>query len=117
MTMLTRSGLKMMDEYRRRAQMRRLLDYDDKMLTDMGLSRGDLEVALQQPITVDAGRAAWEGSRLTLGMDRARVLAPGEARQLAMRVRRPQRDAHAPSGEGLIDRLLRVFSRWVTRGA
>lgn len=38
---------------RRRRRMTRLLDLDDQMLDDIGVSRGDLEVALRLPLSVD----------------------------------------------------------------
>ncbi|MEO0763392.1 MAG: DUF1127 domain-containing protein [Pseudomonadota bacterium] len=75
MTMLTRSGLRMMDEYRRRMALRRLADQDDRMLADMGLTRGEIDAALSLPMSVDARDAAHAGSRLALGLP-ARNTAP-----------------------------------------
>ncbi len=41
-------------QIRRRKKMERLLDLDDQMLDDIGVSRGDLDVALRMPLSVDA---------------------------------------------------------------
>jgi uncharacterized protein YjiS (DUF1127 family) len=63
MTLLTRSALRWIEEHRRRAVMRRLLDHDDRMLSDMGLVRTEVELALQLPMTENARAAASAASR------------------------------------------------------
>jgi uncharacterized protein YjiS (DUF1127 family) len=56
-------------ERRRRAQLRALLDKDDRILADIGLTRTDIEHALAQPITTDSREHAYQFSAKTLAME------------------------------------------------
>ncbi|MGF1622233.1 MAG: DUF1127 domain-containing protein [Rhodomicrobiaceae bacterium] len=53
-TMLTKGALRWMEEHRRRAELRALLKYDDKMLDDIGLVRAEILAALELPVETDA---------------------------------------------------------------
>ncbi len=57
-------------ERTKRRQLRALLKQEDRLLTDMGLTRADVEHALRQPLHVSARDEADRLSRLTLTMDR-----------------------------------------------
>jgi len=57
-TMLTRGALRWMEEHRRRAELRALLKYDDKMLDDIGLVRAEILAALELPTETEAVAAA-----------------------------------------------------------
>lgn len=70
MTMLTRSALRWMEDHRQRAALRRLLDYDDRTLDDLGYVRAEVEAALEPPAGADALKAAVERSRHSLRLDR-----------------------------------------------
>lgn len=52
-----------------RRKLRRLLDYDDHMLDDMGHSRAELKMALNLPLQADARRALrrWRAERRRTG--------------------------------------------------
>lgn len=54
-------------KYRR--SLARLLDYNDHMLADMGLTRGDLYMALDLPLTADVKKALnqWRAERQITG--------------------------------------------------
>ena len=41
-------------QMRRRRRMTRLKDLDDQMLDDIGVTRGELDLALRAPLSVDA---------------------------------------------------------------
>ena len=49
------------EERDRRLRLARLLDYDDRMLDDMGLLRADIEAALQLPLERNAIEACRNG--------------------------------------------------------
>ena len=72
LTMLTRSALRWMEEHRRRAQLRALLEKDDRILDDIGLTRADIVEALGQPLHVDARDHAYLHSARSLAFDRLR---------------------------------------------
>lgn len=69
LTILTRTALRWMEEHRRRAELRRLLEKDNRMLEDIGLTRGDIEDALSQPIQADARDHAYRHSARSLALD------------------------------------------------
>ena len=56
-------------ERRHRAQLRRLLDKDDRILRDIGLVRFDVEAALAAPLGTDARREARRLSAHTFALD------------------------------------------------
>ncbi|MEL6388453.1 MAG: DUF1127 domain-containing protein [Pseudomonadota bacterium] len=82
MTMLTKAGLRWMEEHRKRAQLRRLLDHDDRTLEDIGLTRIEAEIALGLPMGQDAMKAAHAASRRSLSMDRRASVAPAQTRAI-----------------------------------
>ncbi|MDJ0640984.1 MAG: DUF1127 domain-containing protein [Paracoccaceae bacterium] len=43
-------------QYRRRRGFRRLLDLDDHMLRDIGVTHAEVEIASNLPLSVDAGQ-------------------------------------------------------------
>ncbi len=43
-------------QYRRRRGFKRLLDLDDHMLRDIGVTRAEVEIAANLPLSVDAGQ-------------------------------------------------------------
>ncbi|MEX0286805.1 MAG: DUF1127 domain-containing protein [Paracoccaceae bacterium] len=59
-------------EWKKRRQLRQLLDKDDALLHDMGLTRHDVADALRLPYQRDAREEAERLSRLTLGMETGR---------------------------------------------
>jgi uncharacterized protein YjiS (DUF1127 family) len=65
-TMLTKGALRWMEEHRRRAELRALLKYDDKMLDDIGLARAEILAALELPAETDAVAAARSRSQESL---------------------------------------------------
>ncbi|HUF88080.1 MAG TPA: DUF1127 domain-containing protein [Thermohalobaculum sp.] len=69
LTILTRSALRWMEEHRRRAQLRGLLEKDDRMLEDIGLTRGDIEEALSRPMQADAREHAYRAATRSLALD------------------------------------------------
>ncbi|MEO1776367.1 MAG: DUF1127 domain-containing protein [Pseudomonadota bacterium] len=89
MTMLTKAGLRWMEEHRKRAQLRRLLDHDDRMLEDIGLTRIEAEIALGLPMDQDAMKAAHAASRRSLSLDRRAVWQPTTSRSTP-RARTPE---------------------------
>ncbi|MEM9061133.1 MAG: DUF1127 domain-containing protein [Pseudomonadota bacterium] len=58
-------------ELRRRRELRDLLDKDDRVLRDVGLTRADVEIALSKPLQFDARAEAIRLSRISLQLDRA----------------------------------------------
>lgn len=60
-----------MREARNRRELRSLLEKDDRILRDVGLTRADVESALSQPFGADARDEAYRLSRLSLRLDRA----------------------------------------------
>ncbi|MEM1160531.1 MAG: hypothetical protein AAGJ28_06325 [Pseudomonadota bacterium] len=59
-------------EFRNRLELNRLLEKDDRLLRDAGLTRTDIEAALGRPWRFDARDEAIRMSHMTLKMDRAR---------------------------------------------
>lgn len=57
------------EERRQRAQLRTLLDKDDRLLTDIGLTRHDIEMALDEPISTPARTEAYRRSAFSLQFD------------------------------------------------
>ena len=57
-------------EARARRQMRKMLNLDDHMLRDLGLTRGDIRTATRMPMSVDA---ATELHRISLYASRLHV--------------------------------------------
>ena len=58
-------------ELRNRRQLQSLLQKDDRILRDVGLTRHDVEAALAKPIEFDARAEALRLSRISLQLDRA----------------------------------------------
>ena len=58
-------------ELRNRRQLRELLEKDDRLLQDAGLTRHDVEAALAKPMEFDARSEALRLSRISLQLDRA----------------------------------------------
>lgn len=58
-------------EHRHREQLRELLQKDDRLLQDAGLTRADIESALNKPMGLSARGEAYRLSRLSLALDRA----------------------------------------------
>jgi uncharacterized protein YjiS (DUF1127 family) len=69
LTILTRAALRWMEEHRRRAQLRALLEKDDRLLGDIGLTRADIEEALSRPMTESARDHAYRHSARSLALD------------------------------------------------
>lgn len=69
LTKLTAEGLRWMEQQRKRAVLRRLLEYDDGLLEDMGLRRPEIERALQLPLDADAMEHARQASTASLKLD------------------------------------------------
>lgn len=57
-------------QIRRRRGFTRLLDLDDHMLKDIGVTRGEVEIAIRLPLSVDA---ATELRRMSLERRRGRM--------------------------------------------
>ena len=57
-------------QYRRRRGMKRLLDLDAATLDDIGVTRGEIDIALRQPLSVDA---ATELRRMSLERRRRKM--------------------------------------------
>jgi uncharacterized protein YjiS (DUF1127 family) len=62
-------------ELRDRRELRDLLEKDDRILHDIGLTRPDVESALSRPIGINARREAARLSRLAFYLDGERVSA------------------------------------------
>jgi uncharacterized protein YjiS (DUF1127 family) len=58
-------------ELRARRELRELLEQDDRILRDIGLTRTDVESALSRPIGIGARREAFRLARHSLTLDRA----------------------------------------------
>lgn len=63
--------------WRARRQIAALLDQEDRILDDIGLTRAEIEHVLSQPIDLDPGR---ELDRVTLTRQHQRVAAYGASR-------------------------------------
>ncbi|MEM9140825.1 MAG: DUF1127 domain-containing protein [Pseudomonadota bacterium] len=59
------------DEVEARRQLRDLLQKDDRLLRDVGVTRADVEIALAKPFRVPAWEEARRLSRQSLILDRA----------------------------------------------
>jgi len=59
-------------EWHDRMTLRALLEKDDRTLCDIGLTRPDIESALNKPIGIGARHEARRLSERSLGLDRAR---------------------------------------------
>ena len=57
-------------ELRDRRQLMALLQKDDRMLRDVGLTREDIGVALSKPFSIQARNEAMRLSRLSFSLDR-----------------------------------------------
>lgn len=57
-------------ELRDRRELHDLLQKDDRILRDVGLTRADIEVALSKPLSVDARTEADRLSQISLRLDR-----------------------------------------------
>jgi uncharacterized protein YjiS (DUF1127 family) len=60
-------------EFRSRRELRELLEKDDRVLRDIGLTRADVEAALSKPMNIDARREAVRLSRLAFYLDGERL--------------------------------------------
>ncbi|MFK7945080.1 MAG: hypothetical protein AB8B85_19510 [Paracoccaceae bacterium] len=60
-----------LQEHRERVQLRDLLQKDDRLLRDVGLTRVDVEAALSKSFEISAKREAYRLSALSLRLDRA----------------------------------------------
>jgi uncharacterized protein YjiS (DUF1127 family) len=60
-------------ELRDRRQMRDLLEKDDRLLRDIGLTRADVESALAKPIGLGARHEAYRLSRMAFFLDGERL--------------------------------------------
>ena len=79
---LLRSAAGLAHAWRQRRELTRLIDLDDRMLADIGLTRQDLTAALAEPLLVDASeslaavarRSSWEArvSAMAAGQRQAR---------------------------------------------
>lgn len=58
------------NQLRRRRRMTRMLDLDDHMLKDIGVTRGEIEIALNMPLSADA---ATELRRMSIERRRLRM--------------------------------------------
>lgn len=70
LTLIANAFRRWLDDRRDRALLRRLLQKPDRELEDIGLTRGDIENALEQPYGVRIGEAARRGSRQSLRFPR-----------------------------------------------
>lgn len=59
-------------ELKDRREMRALLEKDERMLRDIGLTRADIESALNKPLGIAARHEAHRLARIALTLDRAR---------------------------------------------
>jgi uncharacterized protein YjiS (DUF1127 family) len=69
LTMLTTAALRWMEEHRRRANLRALLEKDDRVLRDIGLTRGDIEETLTRPMSESARDHAYRQAARTMALD------------------------------------------------
>jgi uncharacterized protein YjiS (DUF1127 family) len=63
----------MSKEFRNRRELRELLERDDRILHDIGLTRADIESALTRPISINARHEAVRLSRIAFYLDGERV--------------------------------------------
>ena len=59
------------NELRARRELRQLLEQDDRILQDIGLTRADVQSALRKPIGVGARHEAFRLARHSLTLDKA----------------------------------------------
>ena len=62
-------------EFRDRRELRRLLEQDDRILRDIGLTRADVESALSKPMGLNARHEAVRLSQLAFYLDGERFSA------------------------------------------
>jgi uncharacterized protein YjiS (DUF1127 family) len=62
-------------EFRSRRELRELLEKDDRILQDIGLTRADIESALRKPMGINARHEATRLSRLAFYLDGERFAA------------------------------------------
>jgi uncharacterized protein YjiS (DUF1127 family) len=60
-------------EFRGRRELRELLEKDDRILHDIGLTRVDVESALSKPVGINARREAVRLSRIAFYLDGERL--------------------------------------------
>ena len=70
---LIETGKRLARELRERREMRELLEKDDRILRDIGLTRVDVEAALSKPVGIDARREAVRLSRIAFYLDGERL--------------------------------------------
>ena len=63
----------MAKEFRNRRELRELLEKDDRILSDIGLTRADVESALSKPMGINARHEAFRLSRLAFYLDGERL--------------------------------------------
>lgn len=71
LTLIVNAVKEQIREQKERAQLRDLLDKDDRLLRDAGLTRADIESALNKPLGMNARKEAYRLSALSLRLDRA----------------------------------------------
>ncbi|MEM1300377.1 MAG: DUF1127 domain-containing protein [Pseudomonadota bacterium] len=71
LTLIVNAVKEQIREQKERAQLRELLDKDDRLLRDAGLTRADIESALNKPLGLSARKEAYRLSALSLRLDRA----------------------------------------------
>ena len=59
-------------ELQDRRELRELLEKDPRILSDIGLTRADIQASLDKPLIVAARSEAYRLSRLSLELDRVR---------------------------------------------
>jgi uncharacterized protein YjiS (DUF1127 family) len=62
-------------EFRSRRELRELLEKDDRILQDIGMTRADIESALRKPMGINARHEAARLSRLAFYLDGERFAA------------------------------------------
>jgi uncharacterized protein YjiS (DUF1127 family) len=72
---LIETGRGLAKEFRNRRELRDLLERDDRILRDIGLTRADVESALSKPMGINARHEAVRMSRLAFYLDGERVWA------------------------------------------
>jgi uncharacterized protein YjiS (DUF1127 family) len=70
---LINTARRLAEEFRNRRELRELLEKDDRILHDIGLTRADVESALSKPMGINARHEAIRLSRLTFYLDGERV--------------------------------------------
>ncbi|MEO0822368.1 MAG: DUF1127 domain-containing protein [Pseudomonadota bacterium] len=68
-TPITLAVLRWIHDARERAALRRLLEKDDRLLDDMGLTRAEIQDVLSEPGAVNLHERAKAQSRLSLALD------------------------------------------------